>query len=278
MLITGSTRLIAHLGYPTASFKAPLIYNPWFEQRGIDAVVVPMGCRAEDYPRFLPLLFKLSNIQGALVTMPHKATTVAVLDEISTAVRIAGSCNVVRLGDHGRLEGDLFDGEGFVLGALRKGHCIAGAHALVVGCGGVGSAIAASLAKAGVEELGLFDTRAANMEGLAQRLACYHPKLSLRIGSNDPTDFSIVVNATPLGMRPGDPVPVDVGRIAPSAFVGEVVMTTEMTPFLAAAQARGCAIQVGLDMLYEQIPSQIEFFGFPSATAEELRVVRRKGE
>src|SRR5438477_5839862 len=92
-MISGKTTLIAHLGYPTESFKAPLIYNPWFEKTGIDAVVVPMGVKAEDYPVFLKALSRLTNVHGALVTMPHKVTTVGLVDEVSTAVKVAGSCN-----------------------------------------------------------------------------------------------------------------------------------------------------------------------------------------
>ena len=94
-MISGKTTLIAHLGYPTESFKAPLIYNPWFDSKGIDAVVMPMGVKAEDYPAFFERLCKLSNIRGALVTMPHKVTTVDLLDEASTAVKVAGACNAV---------------------------------------------------------------------------------------------------------------------------------------------------------------------------------------
>ena len=88
-VISGHTRLIAHLGYPTESFKAPMIYNPYFAKHGIDAVVVPMGCKPEDYPAFLKLVFRLSNIHGALITMPHKVTTVSLLDEVSTTVKVA---------------------------------------------------------------------------------------------------------------------------------------------------------------------------------------------
>jgi len=274
-MIRGTTKLIAHLGYPTETFKAPMIYNPFFESRGIDAVVVPMGCKTPDYPAFLPLLFRLSNIHGALVTMPHKVTTIALLDEVLTTAKVAGSCNAVRLGPDGRLVGDMFDGEGFVRGVLRKGRVIAGTRALVVGCGGVGSAIAASLAKAGVGEIVLFDANAPMMQGLAQRLHAHYPQLGLVVGSADPAGCDIVVNATPLGMQAGDPLPVNVDRIAPSAFVGEVVMKQEITPFLEAVRARGCAYQIGTDMLFEQIPAYLEFFGFPSATADELRSLAR---
>lgn len=274
-MIRGTTRLIAHLGYPTESFKAPMIYNPYFEKHGIDAVVVPMGCKAEDYAGFLKLLFRLSNIHGALVTMPHKVTTVALLDEVLTTARVAGSCNAVRLEPDGRLVGDMFDGEGFVRGVLRKGRKLSGARALVVGCGGVGCAIAASLAKAAVAELALFDAHAPLATGLAERLRLHYPLLRVATGSADPAGFDIVVNATPLGMRPGDPLPMDVDRIAPTTFVGEVVMKQEITPFLAAARARGCEFQVGTDMLFEQIPAYLEFFGLPTTTPDELRALAR---
>jgi shikimate dehydrogenase len=272
-MIDGRTKLIAHLGYPTESFKAPMIYNPYFIKHGINAVVVPMGCKAEDYAAFLKLVFRLSNIQGALITMPHKVTTVALLDDISVSARVAGACNAIRLEDGGKLVGDMFDGEGFVRGVLRKGRTVKGARVLVTGNGGVGSAIAASFAKAGVAELALFDAFAPMMEGLAERLRTHYPTLKVSTGSNDPADFDIVVNATPLGMKPGDPLPMDVTRIAPSTFVGEVVMKEEITPFLAAAKARGCDYQVGTDMLFEQIPAYLEFFGFRTATPDELRSV-----
>ena len=166
-MIKGTTRLIGHLGYPTESFKAPMIYNPYFQREGIDAVVVPMGCRSADYPDFLKLFFRLSNAHGALVTMPHKVTTTGLVDVLSPTAAIAGACNAVRLEVDGRLSGDMFDGEGFVRGVLRKGHKLDGARALVVGAGGVGSAIAASLAKAGVAELGLFDRQASAAEELS---------------------------------------------------------------------------------------------------------------
>jgi shikimate dehydrogenase len=274
-MISGKTTLIAHLGYPTGSFKAPMIYNPWFEHVGVDAVVVPIGVKAGEYRRFLPLLFRASNVHGALVTMPHKVTTIGLLDEVTPTVRVAGSCNAVVKRPDGSLLGDMFDGAGFVRGVERKGRKLAGARALVVGCGGVGSAIAASLAAAGVGTLGLFDTSGANADALAARLRDNYPRIDVRTGSNDPAGCDVVVNATPLGMNDNDPLPFDVSRLSPGSFVGEVVMKQEMTPLLRAAQQRGCQFQVGTDMLFEQIPAYLEFFGFPTATADELRKLAR---
>jgi shikimate dehydrogenase len=265
--------LIAHIGYPTHSFKSPMIYNPYFERAGINAVVVPMGCQAEHFPAFLRAVFQLNNIRGALITMPHKVVTVGLLDEVTPTVRIAGACNAVRRTADGRLQGDMFDGSGFVRGVQRKGLNLKGQRALVVGSGGVGSAIAASLASAGVASIGVFDIRAAVADALAQRLKQEYPDLAVSTGSNDPAGYHLVVNATPMGMNEGDPLPLDVSRLSPDTFVGEVVMATEMTAFLTAAQAKGCRVQIGADMLFEQIPAYLEFFGLPSTTAEDLRSV-----
>ena len=274
--------------------------------------------------------------------MPHKVAAAGLLDEASPAVGICGSCNAVKRDGNGRLLGDMFDGEGFVRGVRGKGRAVEGASALAVGAGGVGSAIAASLARAGAAHLALFDIDGGACEKLAGRLrthypdltvdgegfvrgvrgkgravegasalavgaggvgsaiaaslaragaahlalfdidggACeklagrlrtHYPDLTIETGSNDPHGHDIVVNATPLGMKPGDALPMDTDRIAPGSFAGDVVLTQEETPFLAAARARGCRTQAGIDMVFEQIPAYLDFFGFPAATPEELR-------
>jgi shikimate dehydrogenase len=274
-MISGKTTLIAHLGYPTESFKAPMIYNPWFEKHEIDAVVVPMGVKPDDYPSFLPSLFRLTNIRGALVTMPHKIVTTTLVDEMTPTAQIAGACNAILRRADGSLLGDQFDGAGFVRGVQRKGCRLEGAKVLLSGSGGVGSAIAASLAAAGVGTLALFDLDSTSVLALADRLHEHYPELVIVTGSNDPAGFEVVVNATPLGMRENDPLPFDVARIASNAFVGEVVMKSEYTPLLRAAMAKGCTVQVGTDMLFEMIPAYLEFFGFGTATADELRAVAR---
>jgi shikimate dehydrogenase len=273
MHIDGHTQLIAHLGHPTHSFRAPMIYNPYFASAGINAVVVPMDCRAENFAGVLRNVFSLGNVRGALITMPHKVSVVPLLDEVTARVKVAGACNAVKRGADGRLVGDMFDGEGFVRGLQRKGLRLAGASALVVGCGGVGSAIAASLAGAGVASLSLFDVHGAAMAALASRLRTHYPNLQVLTGRNDPKGMDLAVNATPLGMRTEDPLPMDMSRLEPQTFVGEVVMQTKATAFVAAAQARGCAVQEGTDMLFEMIPAYLEFFGYPTTDAATLRAL-----
>ena len=275
MQIDGNTEIIAHIGFPTHAFKAPLIYNPWFDAQGLDARVVPMGVKAEDFASALPLIMRMSNVRGALITMPHKVSALGLLAEISPTAQIAGACNAVRVRADGALVGDMFDGAGFVRGLERKGRSLRGARVLVSGAGGVGSAIAASIAAAGAAELMLHDARAVSATALAERLRQHYPQLAVRTGSNDPAGWDVIVNATPLGMKAGDPLPFDVARIAPGTFVGEVVMKAEHTPLLEAALAKGCPVQVGTDMLFEQIPAYLEFFGYGTTTADALRRTAR---
>lgn len=273
-MINGNTIFLPILGYPTIAFKSPLIYNPWFEKHGINAVVVPTGVKSEDYEAVLRAMFKLTNVTGALVTMPHKVTTVGLLDEVTTTVKIAGSCNAILKRPDGTLLGDNFDGSGFTRGLRNKGFVFEEAKCLVVGSGGVGSAIAASLAAEGVAAITTCDTVTSSAESLSTRLRQHYPKLVARVGNNDAKGYDLVVNATPLGL-PGDPLSIDITHLSPETFVCEVVMKTEMSPLLLAAQECGCPFQIGADMLFEMIPAYLEFFGFGTTTAEELRAVSK---
>lgn len=273
-MINGRTRLIAHLGYPTETFTAPMIYNPWFEKHAINAVVMPMGVMADDYPTFLRSLFRLSNIHGALVTMPHKVTTVALLDEVSVAVKVSGSCNAILRRDDDSLYGEMFDGVGFTRGARDNGFDFAGAACLVVGNGGVGSAIAAAIAAECPRVLALYDVRPDAAKSLAVRLQAHYPELRIELRDNDPAGYDLVVNATALGMHADDPLPFETTRLAPATFVGDVVLKPR-TRLLCAAEALGCPCLVGTDMLFAQIPAYLEFFGYGTTTPEELREVAR---
>ena len=275
-MLSGKTTLIAHIGFPTTAFKAPLIYNPWFDSKGIDAMVVPMSVKAEDYPVSLREIFKMDNVHGALVTMPHKVTTASLVDEVSTTAKIAGACNAILKRPDGSLLGDMFDGSGFVRGIQRNGFKCEGAKVLLVGAGGVGSAIAASLAAAGIGAISVYKNKSDAAVNLVARLQQYYPQIDTRlVYTTDVTGFDLIVNGSPLGMKADDPLPFDLTNLSPSTFVGEVVMKTEITPLLQAARDLGCRYQVGTDMLFEMIPAYLEFFGFGTSTPDELRSVAR---
>lgn len=270
-MIRGTTRLLAHFGDPIAPVVSPSIYNPYFARHAIDIAVIPMGVRSEDYAGALRSVLRMTNALGAIVTMPHKRTTVELLDECSPRVLVAGSCNAIVRRPDGALVGELFDGIGFVTALAHHRFLVVGARCLVVGAGGAGSAIATALAAAGARELVLHDIAPEHTSALLARLHRHHPEVTARAGGNDPAGFDLVVNASSLGMAADDSLPVDVARLDPSSFVAEVVMKPDETPLLAAARARGCRTQRGIDMLWEQIPLYLEFFGLAPASLDEMR-------
>jgi shikimate dehydrogenase len=274
-VIRGTTRLVAHFGDPIAPVKAPMIYNPYFERKGIDVVVVPMGVGSDDYPATLRAMSRVTNMLGAIITMPHKRSTVALLDDCSPRVRVAGSCNAIVRRPDGTLFGDLFDGLGFVASLVRNGLPVTGARCLVIGAGGAGSAIAAALATAGAGKLVIYDIAPEATATLIAGLRQHHPRVDASAGSNDPAGCDLVVNASSLGMTADDRLPVDVSRLDAATFVADVVMQPEVTPLLAAARGRGCRTQPGIDMLFEQIPLYLELFGLGPASSDELRAVAR---
>ncbi|SDI09973.1 shikimate dehydrogenase family protein [Propionivibrio dicarboxylicus] len=275
-MLSGKSTLIPLLGYPTYAFKAPLVYNPWFEKHNIDAMVIPMGVKAEDYTTTLRSVFNMSNVHGALITMPHKVATVGLVDEVSITAKIAGSCNAILKRPDGSLLGDMFDGSGFVRGIQRNGFKCEGATVLLVGAGGVGSAIAASLAAAGVRAISVYKTRSDAAVNLVARLKEHYPQIDIQlVYSTDVSGFDLIVNGSPLGMKDDDPLPFDLTHLSPGTFVGEVVTKQEITPLLEVARAKGCRYVLGTEMLFEMIPAYLEFFGFGTATPEELKSVAR---
>lgn len=269
-MISGRASIIAHLGYPTDTFASSGICNPWFDRKGIDAAVVPMSAKPEGYPEVFRALFALTNLRGALVTMPHKVTSLALVDEVSPATAIAGATNAIVKREDGSLYADQFDGAGFVRALTRKGFDPVGTRVMIVGTGGVGSAIAASLAEARAGQITLVNRSTEPAQSLSQRITAHFPDVEVRLASGGTPELDLIVNATSLGSRAEDPLPFDLADVKSSTFVADVVNKPGLTPLLAAAQERGCLIQAGREMLLEMVPAYLAFFGYECATAEEL--------
>jgi shikimate dehydrogenase len=261
-VISGATRLYVILGDPIAKVRSPEAFNRGFERHGIDAVLLPLECAPEDLAATVDGLKRARNLDGLIFTMPHKAAALALVDEASETARRVGAINIARRDVAGRWRGDMFDGRGFVRGLERKGLAARGRRAALLGAGGAGRAIAFALAEAGVASLSVHDLDAAKSGALAADLERAHPALEVRAGQARAGEFDLLVNATPTGMKPDDPLPWPVDRLGPEAIVGDVTTKPEVTPFLAAARARGCATVGGRDMVEGQLGELFRFFGF----------------
>lgn len=255
---SGATRVIPIVGDPIAQVKSPLGVTEALRARGADAIVVPAHVKPADLPAFFALAERMPNVDGIIVTVPHKFDAARLCATLTPAAASIGAANVVRRGGDGRWFGHMCDGDGYVAGLRKLGCEPRGRRALLVGAGGAGSAIAHALVDAGVARLALHDADAARREALAGKLRAYGAVLP-DVGSTDPTGFDLVINATPAGMREGDPLPVQVDRLEPGTFVGCVVTKPAVPPFIEAARARGLATMTGAGM-FEAVAARIVEF------------------
>ena len=261
-MITGTTKLYVILGDPIAKVRSPELFNAGFARGGIDAVMVPYETASADLAATVAGLKRVRNLDGLIFTMPHKAAALALVDEVAETARLVGAINAARRDAAGRWHGDMFDGEGFVGGMRRQGHEPRSRRVALVGGGGAGRAIAFALAAAGVAAISVHDLDATKAVQLAADLQRAHPSLPARAGAPRPGDVDLLVNATPVGMRPDDPLPWPVDALGTDTIVGDVTTKPEITPFLAAARDRGCAVLTGRNMTEGQLAALFRFFGF----------------
>ncbi|OOG47570.1 shikimate dehydrogenase [Polaromonas sp. A23] len=268
--INGTTDVYLIPGDPVEQVRAPEVFNLIFRTLGINAVLVPVHVTAGDIEAFVRTAFLAKNIKGMFFAIPHKSLVMGLLSKCNDYGRVAGAVNGIRRNSQGELEGGLFDGKGFVLSLDYFGVAYAGKRVLILGAGGGASAIAASLAIAGDSapaEIALYDPVPGKAQQVALRIMAEAPDGALvaAVGSSDPAPFDLVINASPLGLRATDPLPCDVSRLAPHAAVLDILMKNQPTPLLRAVRARRLVAQPGFEMLIQQAPDYLDFFGYAEA-------------
>jgi shikimate dehydrogenase len=270
MQITGSTRVFFILGDPVAQVRAPEVYNHLFAQAGIDAVLVPLKLPAAALPRFLQHGMAAENIGGCWATIPHKGQLAALLKPSDPVAQIAGAVNAVRRLPDGRLEAALFDGIGFVKGLDHFGIDVKGQRVLVVGAGGGGHAVAAAIALRGPAVLAVFNRTRDRAQALVDRLQPLIGAAALVADSADAAGYDLIVNCTSQGLKADDPLPFEPARVDTGAAVVDIIMSKQPTPLLSACRARGVKAEAGFEMLVQQVPEYLRFFGF-DALAQTLQ-------
>ena len=255
---SGATRVHVIVGDPIAQVKSPYGVTHAFEAKGRDAICVPAHVSPTDLTDWWAGTRRARNIDGLIVTVPHKCACSAFCDVLSERAAFLGAVNTVRKDAQGRWHGDMFDGLGYVRAMEKNGCVLPGQRALLVGAGGAGSAIAHSLMLAGVRELAIHDPDDQRRASLIERLR------SLQLGqvthgSADPSGFDIAINATPIGMKDTDPTPIDTDAITAHMFIGCVITAPAITPLIATARAKGCQTVTGADMFAQVRELMVDF-------------------
>ena len=246
-LLDGATRVHFIVGDPIAQVKSPAGVSLAFSERGHNAMVMPAHVTPADLAAWLSGVSLAKNVDGIIVTIPHKFACFDLCATTSDRASFLKTVNTMRRNPDGTWHGDMFDGMGFCAAMQDKGCKIEGKRALLIGAGGAGSAIAYSLVMAGVSELAIHDEDAVRRTTLVDRLTSLNLS-KVTHGSISPAGFDIALNATPMGMKEGDPYPLDVAHINGNMFVGCVITAPAISPLVQAARDKGCSTMTGADM------------------------------
>jgi len=256
--LSGATRVHFIVGDPIAQVKSPGGVTQAFESHGRNAVCVPAHVAPSDLAAWTAGVSLTKNVDGIIVTVPHKFACFALCATTSERAAFLRTVNTMRRNPDGSWHGDMFDGLGFVEAMRGKGCALAGKKALLVGAGGAGSAIAHALVLGGVRELAIHDPDTARRDTLIERLAGLGLG-AVVAGSPNPSGVDMAINATPIGMKEGDPYPLDVSHFTPAMFVGCVITAPAITPLITAARAAGCNTLTGADMFAQVRDLMVNF-------------------
>lgn len=252
MNISGKTKVTGLFGYPVEHSLSPAMHNAAFEHLNMDYCYVTFSVRPDllgDAVRAISAL----NLEGVNVTVPHKENVVPFLSEISEEASFIGAVNTIK-NDNGKLTGYNTDGRGFMQSLSEAGTDARDKKILIVGAGGASRAIGYYLCKE-ASAVHLFDVDDKKADSLKEHLNKLKGNVSLAGAKSikDKDFFSgidIIINATPLGLKPADPMPVDISMINKNHIVCDLIY--KETPLLREASKIGCKTMDGLGMLLYQ--------------------------
>lgn len=261
-MINGSTRLYGIVGHPIAQVRSPEVMTAWLQKAGHNAILVPLHVLPEQFDDTLHGLMSLQNLDGLIFTVPYKARAMALAHTLLPNAQRVGAINALRRNADGTWSGDIFDGIGLVRALAEHGFNIKGGRIKMIGAGGAGSAVAVALADAGAASMAIFDIDAGRATQLAERVARHFPNCKAGSTQNaaDTSDYTLLINCSPIGMKAGEGMPAEFGRFDPGLMVVDVIMKPTVTPLAEHARACGCQVMNGIPMLDNQGQAVMEFF------------------
>ena len=275
------TRVFGIIGWPVAHSRSPAMHNAAFRALDIDAVYVPFPVA----PRALEAAvagLRALGVAGFNVTVPHKESVLALLDEVDPIARAIGAVNTV-VRDADRLVGTNTDALGLVRALEESGVALGGMRALVLGAGGAARATVAGLATAGAAHITVAARRVERAASLVRDLAAVAPKAALDtvdLGDSEALARSmpcgLLVQATSAGLDPESGAEL-AARLpwallaASGARVVDLVYEPSPTPLMLAATQHGLVAEGGLGMLLHQGALAFERFARQPAPLEAMR-------
>jgi shikimate dehydrogenase len=272
MKITGRTKITGLYGYPVEHTLSPLMHNAAFEHLEIDYSYLPFSVHPGSLNSAVEAIRAL-NLAGVNITIPHKEAVIRYLDEVNEEALFIGAVNTIVNRD-GRLTGYNTDGRGFMRSLSENLIEPANKKILIVGAGGASRAISYYLSET-AEVLSLYDIDKVKLKKLASDLSEIRGNIKIASDITDLKEFDVLINATPLGLKPADPVPIDVSALSARQTVCDLIYKD--TPLLSLARQRGCKTMDGLGMLLWQGVLAFELWTRTSAPVGVMRTALSNG-
>ncbi len=263
MKITGKTKVTGLIGYPVEHSLSPLMHNSAFENLGLDYCYVTFAVEPSRLEEAIKGVRAL-NLAGINVTVPHKESVMKYLDSIDDEASEIGAVNTV-VNREGLLKGYNTDGKGFMASLRENCIDIKNKSVFIIGAGGASRAVAYYLLKeASVVYLYDIDQNKAISLGKALK-----GNIKAQSDLSKVRDADIIINATPLGLRPDDPPPVEVNLLRKGQVVCDLIY--KKTRLLEEALRMGCQVMDGLGMLLWQGAFAFELWTGHKAPVEVMR-------
>lgn len=254
-MISGKTGVYGIIGHPVEHSFSPGMHNAAFAKLGMDCCYVPFSVRPDNLRRTMAAVVPL-GLRGLNITVPHKERVIPFLDALTDDARFIGAVNTIEVRD-GALIGHNTDGRGFIR-SLRTDAGLSPKDRTFVmaGAGGAARAIGFSLALAGADSLVLFDPDRAKARKLCRdirnRTACRADLVSADAFGKRARIADCIINATPLGLKKGDPLPFPREVVRKGQLVCDIVYNPADTALLKMSRSLGAGTLSGIGMLLYQ--------------------------
>ena len=258
-IVDGATRLYGIIGDPIVQVGSPRLYTERLRAARRTAILVPLHVLPNRFEETVRGLKALANLDGLVITVPYKARILGFVDRLLPMGEKVGAINAMRRDSDGGWTGDMFDGRGLVKAVRTEGHAVEGRRVMLIGAGGVGSAIAMALAEAGARAITVYDLEPTRATALAARVARAVTGVRIVAGAPTADGHDMIVNASPVGMAAADGLPAPLGRLDPTTVAVDVVVKSDPTPFMRHARSFGCPTLGGYAMMAAQVDEAIAF-------------------
>ncbi len=261
--INGETIFFGCIACPSNHVRAPTIFNKFFIEKKINALMIPLDVSPENLSDVINGLKKINKFKGMAVTIPHKLQLAKLCDYLSESAKATNAVNIIKFDNNGLIYGENFDGAGFVLGLKGEGYDLNSKKILLVGAGGAARGISLALGKENVLFLDIINRTEKNAHDLVNLYKNYCSKNNIKVVNDKNVDYAkydLVINTTSLGLSENDELPFELKYFNKNCLVCDIIMNPSKTKLIKSAISRGLNFHYGRHMLDYQFILMTKFF------------------